>query len=554
MSEPAKRARCNQPSSIESESDAKRVKREIEDASAVAAPAAASNAKVSAPSVDPSKAPGRLANYGNPNGKLCVQGAGKYSNKKDWVKLLNKSGVAFRNVQKQRGNTFAMVSFNSDEEREAGRAQLSAMQYKGRQLVVADAKAKQVKKRERTWGTDRKGVQVVGKERTIQDAVTPLAKQAYAVQLETKREAMQKSLVRVTEGMQKTIAEWVLRGKGGGGRRPGKKALAKADITNHAPQWLLAKVKRSAYAPPVEGCEPVKHVPYGERMVCCPLVDSVVPSPFTDGYRTKCTFTVGKDSAGKLCVGFRLSSFADGITLARADGCRNVPLGVVKVAADFEAHARATGLPALIATGHAGDGGADAERQGVWRRLTVRACLHTGEMMLIVETTSLSVTTSGDVALRLGAGDPRGQQLRGDLVKWFYSLRATAGLRPIALILTQFNGCSVPDANHPNEVLVGGTVCEQISGVPFEISPGAFFQANSRGAEVLYSIVAEWVDAGAERRDSVLLDICCGTGTIGLCLLAALRERRGTQSKAKASVIGVDMCVFIYRYILNEFC
>jgi tRNA (uracil-5-)-methyltransferase len=91
-------------------------------------------------------------------------------------------------------------------------------------------------------------------------------------------------------------------------------------------------------------------------------------------------------------------------------------------------------------------------------------------------------------------------------------------------------------------VLVGSTVCEQILGVPFEISPGAFFQANSRGAEVLYSIVAEWVDAGAERRDSVLLDICCGTGTIGLCLLAALRERRGAHSKARASVLGVDMC------------
>ena len=437
MSEPVKRSRSDGPASIEAESGAKRMKSEGEAASVVAGAAAAPNAEVSSKSVDPSTAPGRLANYGNPNGKLCVQGAGKYSNKKDWVKLLKSNGVAFRNVQKQRGNTFAMVSFNSDTEREAGRAQLSTMQYKGKQLVVADAKAKQVKKRERTWGTDRNGAQVVGKERTIQDAVTPLAKQAYAVQLETKREAMQKSLVRVTEGMHKTIAEWVLRGKGGGGRRIGKKQIAKADITNHAPQWLIAKVKRSAYAPPVVGSEPVKHIPYGERMVCCPLVDSVVPSPFTDGYRTKCTFTVGKDSGGELCVGFRLSSFADGITLARADGCRNVPLGVVKVAADFEAHARATGLPALIATGHAGDGGADAERQGVWRRLTVRACLHTGQMMLIVETTSLSVTASGEVALRLGAGDARGQALRADLVAWFHSLRATAGLRPTALILTQ---------------------------------------------------------------------------------------------------------------------
>lgn len=58
----------------------------------------------------------------------------------------------------------------------------------------------------------------------------------------------------------------------------------------------------------------------------------------------------------------------------------------------------------------------------------------------------------------------------------------------------------------------------------FKLSPRSFFQANTRAAEVLYRVVAE-----AAGRGRALLDLYCGTGTIGLALAPAFE-----------SVLGID--------------
>lgn len=56
---------------------------------------------------------------------------------------------------------------------------------------------------------------------------------------------------------------------------------------------------------------------------------------------------------------------------------------------------------------------------------------------------------------------------------------------------------------------------EDLLGLTFRISPHAFFQVNTPAAEVLYTVIQEWaqLDGG-----STVLDVCCGTGTIGLTL------------------------------------
>ena len=47
------------------------------------------------------------------------------------------------------------------------------------------------------------------------------------------------------------------------------------------------------------------------------------------------------------------------------------------------------------------------------------------------------------------------------------------------------------------------------------MSPYAFFQVNTPVAEVLYKNIGDWLSL---RANTLLLDVCCGTGTIGLCL------------------------------------
>lgn len=62
----------------------------------------------------------------------------------------------------------------------------------------------------------------------------------------------------------------------------------------------------------------------------------------------------------------------------------------------------------------------------------------------------------------------------------------------------------------------------------FQISPTAFFQVNSPATCVLYKVVADW--AAPRPVPTLLLDICCGTGTIGLTLAHKVTK-----------VIGVDL-------------
>jgi tRNA/tmRNA/rRNA uracil-C5-methylase (TrmA/RlmC/RlmD family) len=69
---------------------------------------------------------------------------------------------------------------------------------------------------------------------------------------------------------------------------------------------------------------------------------------------------------------------------------------------------------------------------------------------------------------------------------------------------------------------------EELMGLTFRVHPAAFFQVNTRMAEKLYQTIGE---LGCLQESSILLDICCGTGTIGLCLASRVHR-----------VVGIEMC------------
>ncbi|MEG1011367.1 MAG: 23S rRNA (uracil(1939)-C(5))-methyltransferase RlmD [Ruthenibacterium sp.] len=65
--------------------------------------------------------------------------------------------------------------------------------------------------------------------------------------------------------------------------------------------------------------------------------------------------------------------------------------------------------------------------------------------------------------------------------------------------------------------LVGdGMLNDTLAGVPVALSPLSFYQVNTKGAEQLYRIAAQFA---ALQPDDILLDLYCGTGTIGLSML-----------------------------------
>jgi tRNA (uracil-5-)-methyltransferase len=80
--------------------------------------------------------------------------------------------------------------------------------------------------------------------------------------------------------------------------------------------------------------------------------------------------------------------------------------------------------------------------------------------------------------------------------------------------------------NAPSEKAMD-VIHESMCGLRFSLSAQAFFQVNTVAAEALYRLAGEWASPSGK---SLLLDVCCGTGTIGLTL-----------AKDVAKVVGVDI-------------
>jgi 23S rRNA (uracil1939-C5)-methyltransferase len=82
------------------------------------------------------------------------------------------------------------------------------------------------------------------------------------------------------------------------------------------------------------------------------------------------------------------------------------------------------------------------------------------------------------------------------------------------------------DSEGPTGVLGEEQLREELCGMRWEISAGAFFQTNTEMAERLYAVAAEY--AGLSGRERVF-DLYCGIGTIGLTMAGAAGEVWGLE-------------------------
>ena len=67
---------------------------------------------------------------------------------------------------------------------------------------------------------------------------------------------------------------------------------------------------------------------------------------------------------------------------------------------------------------------------------------------------------------------------------------------------------------------------DELCGLRFSIAPDSFYQVNRDGAELLYGKAAE---VAALRGDEVLMDLYCGTGTIGLSMASRVSRLVGVE-------------------------
>lgn len=227
----------------------------------------------------------------------------------------------------------------------------------------------------------------------------------------------------------------------------------------------------------------------------------VVPSPIRDGYRNKSTFSVNKGVDGHpKTVGFYLGRGRQGnIVCVNADHLLNMPEKHKLVARCYQDFIRLSSLePCLLF--HTG---------GHWREVTVRTNAQ-GHTLAIVYFHP-QMLTADEVAVH-----------KADLLEYF--IRGPGSVCQLdSLFFQESTMTRCTHEESPYQLLHGQPyIYEEVLGFKFRISADAFFQVNQAAAEVLYSTVRDLCvpvteeGAGRAKAGGTLLDVCCGTGAIGI--------------------------------------
>lgn len=270
-----------------------------------------------------------------------------------------------------------------------------------------------------------------------------------------------------------------------------------------------------------EWCYAAK-APYG----CgCPM-ESIIGTPAESltGYRNKCEFTIGENADGEIEVGFVLKITAEGgQVIASAADLPHVPPVMNRLCSVLRDHVRASQFQVFDRRRN--------KKSGVWRLAMARLAT-TGDMMVMVQIASL---------------DEENQQR---LVKALIADLVGADLRIVSIYL-QFND-GVSDAGSPDAKLIHIHGRERLEmpllGLRFDLGPMSFFQTNSVTVAALYERAISWLRPAGQ----LVLDICCGVGTIGLCAARHCRNVVGIElvpeavesAKQNAALNGIENASF----------
>ncbi|XP_075390353.1 tRNA (uracil-5-)-methyltransferase homolog A isoform X1 [Tenrec ecaudatus] len=240
---------------------------------------------------------------------------------------------------------------------------------------------------------------------------------------------------------------------------------------------------------------------------CCPL-EGVQPSPLQTEYRNKCEFLVGVGVDGEdNTVGCRLGRYKGGTCAVTAPyDTVHIPEATKQVVRTFQEFIRSTPYSAYNPETYAGH----------WKQLTVRTSRR-GQAMAIAHFHPQKLSQE-ELA-----------ELKASLAQHFMEGPGKASGVTCLYFVEEGQRKNPSQEGVPLEHVAGDRyIHEDLLGLTFQISPYAFFQVNTPAAEVLYTVIQDWAMLDAE---STVLDVCCGTGTIGLAL--AQRVKR---------VIGIELC------------
>lgn len=201
-------------------------------------------------------------------------------------------------------------------------------------------------------------------------------------------------------------------------------------------------------------------------------------------------------------MGHLLGGYDEGLQVVEPGTCKHISDTTKAVCTCLQDYIRASSLPMYDRSTH----------EGMWRMVTIR-------------TTELGRTTAIISYQARQTPTKEVDKLREYVLEFIKN-----GL-PLHSLLLQQNSSLSGSASEadPVTVVIGDEhVVEELAGLKFRVSPQAFFQVNTKAAEILIDVIRDRCIIDSE---TTLLDVCCGTGTIGIALAGRVKR-----------VIGVDIC------------
>ncbi len=267
-----------------------------------------------------------------------------------------------------------------------------------------------------------------------------------------------------------------------------------------------------------------------------PEWEGIKKSPVSYGYRNKMEFTFGNECiGGELNVGLhKRGAFHD---ILDVSDCLIIDEDYRRILSFTQDFFRREDTPFYHRKNHT----------GFLRNLMIRKAAYTGEILVCPVTTSEAVTNiSYDNLMKRYAEGLTALDLKGNV----------AGI--VQIYCDSLSDAIIPDSV---KILNGRDfINEKLLDLNFRIGPFSFFQTNTYSAEVLYTLIRDYVRGCLEGSSfGTVYDLYCGTGTITQIVSGCADKVYGVEiveeavkaAGVSAAENGIENCEFICGDVLK---
>ena len=228
-----------------------------------------------------------------------------------------------------------------------------------------------------------------------------------------------------------------------------------------------------------------------------PPLGPIIGAKDRDGYRNKALLPIGQAPDGGIELGFYAKNSH---RIVPCESCKLQPEEFSRAMEAFRQWAKEYGDPVYDEVSHSGR----------MRRLFLRKAGATGEVMACVVVNGNGLHHEPELV----------DAMRG----------AVPGLKSL-VINSNRERTNVALGGRCRTVWGRDSIRDRLCGLEFEISPLSFYQVNRDQTEKLYRLAAEYA---APEPGDLLLDLYCGTGTIGLSIAKSAGKLIGVEVQPQA--------------------